>query len=101
MKNYQDALQYVNKALKIDGSFVEGLLVAADTNTALKNYGASKALLERALALDAGNPQVHKRLGMLYLEMGDKLKYKQYLKAYLDLLPNAPDKDKIQKLIWQ
>jgi tetratricopeptide (TPR) repeat protein len=101
MKNYQEALQYVNKALKIDGSFVEGLLVASDTNMALKNYGASKALLDRALALDSGNPQVHKRLGMLYLEMGDKLKYKQYLKAYLDLLPNAPDKDKIQKLIGQ
>ena len=63
----------------------------------MKIYGAAKTLLERALSLDQGNPEVHKKLGVLYLEIGDRQKGLQHFRAYIDLYPDAPDRAEIEQ----
>ncbi len=96
-KEYQLALDSVNRAIKLNPNYVPALLLAGDINRMLKTFGASKSLLERALTLDQGNPEVHKKLGALYLEMGDRPKGLQHFRAYIDLYPDAPDRAEIEQ----
>ncbi len=98
-KDYTNALETLNKALKLDPNFIPTLIQAGIANQGIKAYAATQALLERARGLDPGNPQIHKRLGALYVEMGDRDRAKQHFKAYIDLFPDANDKAEIENYI--
>lgn len=98
-RDYNNALAVLNRALAINPNSVPALLQAATANQELKTYPAALTMLERALSLDAGNPQVHKRFAALYQVLGNREKMKQYLKSYLDLYPDAPDRGDAESLI--
>lgn len=98
-REYGKALEIINKALKIDPNFVPALIQAGFANHMMKTYAAARALYERALALDSGNPQIHKRLGALYFDLGDRAKAQQHFRAYLDLYPNAPDRNEVENAL--
>ena len=97
--DYNTALGYINRALKADPNYVPALIQAGDTNRLMKSYGAAGSLLQRALGLDQGNPQIHKRLGLLYIETGDRQRAQQHIRAYTDLYPDAPDRSEMEKYL--
>lgn len=98
-RDYLKGLEYLNKALALDPNFVPALIGAGYSNHMLKTYAAAQTLLERAAKIDAGDPMVRKRLGSLYIEMGQRERALQELKTYLDLYPDAPDRVEIERLI--
>lgn len=89
---YTAAIATLNKALKMNPTYVPALIQAGFANHKLKTYAAAQTMLERALQVDPGNPQVHKRLGSLYHDIGNLDKAKHHFRAYLDLYPDAPDR---------
>lgn len=96
-REYTKALEYLNKAMRIDPNYVPGLIQAGLANQMLKTYAAAKSMYERALAQDPGNPKIHKYLGVLYYDLGDPRKAAQYLKSYIDLYPDAPDRAEVEQ----
>lgn len=98
-REYGKALEVINRGLKLDPNFVPALIQAGFANHMTKTYAAARALYERALSLDSGNPQIHKRLGALYFDLGDKPKALQHFRAYLDLYPNAPDRNEVEGVL--
>jgi len=97
-KEYAKALELLNRALRMNPNFPPALIQAGIANHMLKTYAAAQTMLERALQLDQGNPEIHKRLGVLYFDMGHRDKAKVRFKSYIDLYPNAPDRADIEKL---
>lgn len=97
--DFTKALDALNRALRINPSYVPALLGAGYANHALKNYAAAQTLLEQSVRFDAGNPEVHKRLGLLYRDMGILERSKLHLAAYLEMNPGAIDRMEIQALI--
>jgi tetratricopeptide (TPR) repeat protein len=59
----------------------------------------AKANLEKALTLDPKHAGANRNMGSVYLKLGDFAKAIQYMKAYLELAPNAPDKKQIEDTI--
>jgi len=96
-REYTRALEYLNKALRVDPSYVPALIQAGFANQMLKTYAAAKSMYERALAQDPGNPKIHKHLGVLLFELGDRAKAAEYLKNYIDLFPDAPDRAEVER----
>jgi len=64
-----------------------------------KNYAAAVALLKSAALIDTGNPEIFKKLGQAYREMGDAVGARNSFKRYLDLRPDAPDRAQIQRFL--
>jgi tetratricopeptide (TPR) repeat protein len=64
-----------------------------------KNYQAAVALFQSAAALDKGNPEIFKRMGQAYREMGDASSARASFKRYLDLSPDAPDRAEISRFL--
>ncbi len=98
-RDYNGAIVVLNRALRLDPNFVPALIQAGDASRLLRTYGAAQALLERASSLDSGNPQIHKRLGQLYIDLGDKAKARQHYRAYLDLQPDAQDRAEVERYL--
>jgi tetratricopeptide (TPR) repeat protein len=66
-----------------------------------KNLSAGMALLQAATQLDRGNPSAYRKLGLIYRETGDLLNMKAFLQKYLDLAPDAPDRETVEGYIQQ
>jgi tetratricopeptide (TPR) repeat protein len=98
-KDYINALTVLSKAVKFAPNYVPGLLQAGRSNLGLKNYPAAQSMLERAVSLDSGNPQIYKSLGVLYYELNNLDKMKEALKKYLEMYPDAPDKNEVQEYL--
>lgn len=67
-------------------------LRAFDTSTA-------RAAFESALKLDPALPGAHRGMGMVYVLLGKNAEAKAEYARYLELAPDAPDKDQIQRLL--
>ena len=98
-RDYLEAMKRLNAALALDPASVPALVGAGYSNHMLKSYAAAQTMLERAMKLDPGYPEVRKRLGSVYFDMGQRKEAAQQFKAYLDLYPDAPDRVEIEKLI--
>jgi tetratricopeptide (TPR) repeat protein len=97
--NNAEALGYLKKAMQIDPRSVEAKVQASTSNQRLKNYTGALALLQAAIALDKGNPNLYRQLGFLYREMGDPQNARNAFKKYLEMEPDASDKAEIQRYI--
>ncbi len=67
-------------------------LRAFDTN-------AAQAAFASALKLDPTLPAAHRGMGMVYVLLGKNAEAKAEYARYLDLAPDAPDKDQIARLV--
>lgn len=65
-----EAREHFRNALKTDPGFVDGYLKMAEALTALKEYGAALAVLDKAHKLDAGEVRVWYLAGITNLERG-------------------------------
>jgi tetratricopeptide (TPR) repeat protein len=99
IRDHINALAQLSTALKLNPNYVPALLEAGIANHMLKTYAAAQSMLERASQLDPGNPEIHKRLGLVYYDLGQRDKAKQQFKAYIEMYPNAPDRADMDKII--
>jgi tetratricopeptide (TPR) repeat protein len=97
MGGYNEALAQFNKAMQVDPKNGEPKQQSGWANYLLKNYAGAVALYQAALALDPGNSLIYKRLGLAYLALGDKLNASQAFQKYLQMEPDAPDRQEIER----
>ena len=96
-QDFGNALLLLNKALTINPTYVPLLMNAGIANHQTKSYAAAQSLYERALQIDQANAEVHKRLSLLFLDLGNIDRRRQHCKAYLDLFPDAPDRAQVER----
>jgi tetratricopeptide (TPR) repeat protein len=92
----QEALNQFNKAMRIAPGSSEAKHYAGWASRAMKNYDAGAALIRSAIALDPGNPLLYKRLGIVYRESGNLGQACSAFKKYLEMEPDAADKDEFR-----
>lgn len=97
LKEYANALTYLQKAMEIAPKLSEAKLYAAIANHKVKNFQGAIALFQSAIYLDSGNPLLYKKMGECYRDMGDTLGAKAAFKKYLQLEPDAQDRAYYQR----
>jgi len=93
----QKALEPLAKAMQLAARSAEPKAIAGYANYLLKNYGGAIALFHAAIALDPANPLIHKRLGMAYEASGDSTSAATAYRKYIQMEPDAPDRDLYEK----
>ena len=87
-QNYNEAMSYVNQALKIDANssnmyFYKGLIYIAQSN-----FAASTAALYKSIELDETNILPYYYLGFAFDNLSEPDNAVVYYKKFLELLPN-------------
>jgi len=94
---YNEALLQFNKAMLLAPAAAEPKHLSAYANYLLKNYHGAVALYNAALSIDSANPLVYKRLGHAHKDLGDMAGAAAAFKKYLEMEPDAPDRDLYQR----
>jgi Tfp pilus assembly protein PilF len=94
------AARYLDEALRLDpGHSFQACYSDAVVNMMLKRYDVAEQAARAALQLGDTGPHARAGyvLGMVLLAKGDGPGAKEYLLRYLELTPNAPERDQIAK----
>ncbi len=89
----EDALKLFTRAMQTDPANSAAKVGAGYVNYLKRQFPSAIALYMAALAIDKGNPEIYKKLGWAYRDSGDAQKAAQAFRNYLDLAPDAPDRD--------
>ena len=92
-----EAMKSFVKAMEISPQDSGAKLGAGFVNYQKRQFPSAIALYLSALALDRGNPEIYKRLGLVYKESGENAKAAQAFQSYLDLAPDAPDRSEYEQ----
>ena len=98
-ENLNEAFKSFSKAMGLNPRNVQAKIGAGYANYLKRQYSSALALLQAALALDKGNPDIHKKLGLVFRDSGDQVRAKQSFQNYLDLAPDAPDRGEYESYI--
>ncbi|NDG84365.1 MAG: hypothetical protein EBX52_04910, partial [Proteobacteria bacterium] len=98
-ENVNEALKSFAKGMGLNPKNVQAKIGAGYANYLKRQYSSAIALLQAALALDKGNPDIHKKLGLTYRDAGDQVRARQAFQNYLDLAPDAPDRAEYEAYI--
>ena len=93
------ALESFQYAMGLKPQSPESKALAGYANFLNKNYPAAIALFNSALSMDRGNPVLYKRLGLVYRAMGDSMRARTAFRKYLEMEPDAADKEEIRKYL--
>ncbi len=93
------ALESFQVAMGLKPQSPESKALAGYANFLNKNYPAAIALFNSALSMDRGNPVLYKRLGLVYRAMGDSMRARTAFRKYLEMEPDAADKEEIRKYL--
>jgi len=91
MNQLEDAMKSFVKAMEINPQDPVSKIGAGYVNYLKRQFPSAIALYSSALALDKGNPDIHKKLGLAYRDSGDQQRAAQSFRNYLDLAPDAAD----------
>lgn len=95
----KEALTHLVKAMGLQPQNAEAKIFAAVANHRMKNYTGAIALFRAAIQLDAGNPQLYKRMGECFRDMGDVINTRASFQKYLQMEPDASDKAEIERYL--
>lgn len=98
-KDYAKAQNYYKEAQKINPKSIEALLGLAYINFEKNNVETALDLYSKVTKLDPNNGYAHKQLGFTYKLMGQGALAIESFNAYLQIEPDAKDKDKIKGYI--
>jgi tetratricopeptide (TPR) repeat protein len=98
-EKYIEAEKIYKEAQKLNLKSVDAILGLAYISFKKQQFEIALDLYKRAEREQPGNPQVHRQLGEVYRFLGQGALAIEAYKMYLDLLPNAPDKDQIESHI--
>lgn len=97
MNQPDEAMKNFVKAMEINPQDAPAKIGAGYVNYLKRQFASAIALYQAALALDKGNPDIHKKLGQAYRDSGEQQKAAQSFRNYLDLAPDAPDHEEYEK----
>ena len=97
MNQLEEAMKSFVRAMEISPQDATAKMGAGYVNYLKRQFPSAIALYQAALALDKGNPEIHKRLGLAYRDIGDPEKAAQSFRNYLDLAPDAADHAEYEK----
>jgi len=97
MNQGEDAMKDFIKAMELDPQSAAAKMGAGYVNYLKRQFPSAIALYQAALALDKGNPEIHKKLGLAYRDSGDMTRAAQSFRNYLDLAPDAPDHQEFEQ----
>ncbi len=86
--NSEKAEGYFLKALAIKEDYLDPLLNLADLYQTAKRWKEAAHQLEKCIAIDDQDPNLYNQLGMIYLEMSDSPKAREFLAKSLKLNPD-------------
>lgn len=92
-----EGLRFINQAMALQPKDPEAKIAAGWGNYLIKNFAGAAALFEAAAALDPGNSDIFRRMGMAYREMGNREQARKAFRKYLELEPDAPDRAEFQR----
>ena len=98
-RKLEEARELLGRAMQLAPQAAEPVHLLGQANYLLKNYDGAVALLQRATKIDSGNPFIYKRLGQAYRAVGRPQDAASAFQRYLDLAPDAPDREEIKKLM--
>jgi tetratricopeptide (TPR) repeat protein len=93
LNRLDDGMKYFVEAMSLDPTSASAKIGAGYVNFKKKQFSSAVALYLAALAYDKGNPDIYKKLGQVYLESGERQKAGAMFRSYLDLAPDAPDRN--------
>ncbi len=97
MNQLDDAMKCFVKSMEINPQGAPAKIGAGYINFLKRQFPSALALFSAELALDKGNPDIHKKMGMAYRDSGDSQRAAQSFRNYLDLAPDAPDREEFEK----
>jgi tetratricopeptide (TPR) repeat protein len=99
LKKWLDSTKNYEKAISINGKYVEALLGLAYIKFKQNFFDEARELLLRAKKREEGNPEIHKQLGYVYRSSGQSGLAVESFETYLQIYPNAPDRGQVEALV--
>lgn len=99
MKRFSKASDEFRKAIKAGERTTEVYILLANCYRELDSYDIALDMLKTAESIENGRAEVHREMGSVYYDMGDKAAASNAYKRYLKLQPNAPDRVHIESRI--
>ena len=87
------------KAQKINPKAFESLMGLADISTKRNNFDLALDLYKKAMNVKGDEPIIHKKIGDVYRLLGQGALAVESYKLYLEMNPEAPDKNQIESYI--
>lgn len=101
LEMFNDAKKSLEKSLQIKPDFYECLLAMGWLKLKQGQAAAARELYLRALRNHENEPEIRKRLGYVYKEIGQSVMAIEQFKIYLQLNPAASDREVINRIILQ
>jgi tetratricopeptide (TPR) repeat protein len=89
--NYDQAIDYFERALKIDPEHSIALQNLGSAYRQKKDWTLAKSALQRALAVNPDDPEANYSLGMVYAQQDDAEHAQEYLQRAIALRPAYPE----------
>ncbi len=99
MKRFSKASDELRKAIKAGERTTEVYILLANCYRELNSYDIALEMLKTAESIENGRAEVHREMGSVYYDMGDKAAASNAYRKYLKLQPNAPDRVHIESRI--
>ncbi|MBF0311941.1 MAG: tetratricopeptide repeat protein [Oligoflexia bacterium] len=98
-EEFVEAIAQYKKAQFINQNSPEVLMGLASINFKRNNIESALDLYNKAAKIEPNNPLIRKELGNIYRAMGQNMLAVESFKMYLELSPDAKDKNEIQSII--
>lgn len=98
-EEFQESLKFLEKAVSINGRSVETLIALGWIYYRQNFLEKARELYLRAQREDPSVPEVHKQLGYIYRSSGQGRLAAESFNTYLQLVPNASDRNQIEAMI--
>lgn len=101
LQNYSKALMEFQAALKLKGQGADIYIRMARCNRLQGQHDTALSMLRAAETRESGNPEIAKEYGAVYELKGDNMGAVKFYNRYLQILPNAPDRQELVDRIHQ
>ena len=99
-ENYKDLSDKIfTQAIEISNDNAPALHDLAQSYLSQNDFQKAEELETKALKIDPNQYQSHKTLGSLYLKQNNKKKAYFHLRKYLNLAPDAQDRQQIEEVV--
>ena len=99
LKNYQEAIQWYEKALKRDSSNINLITDLGTSHMWMGNYDKAIELYNKSLSMDPKHLQTLMNMGIVRMSMGDRAGAADMWEKVLTYYPNHPEADMLKQAV--
>ncbi|MBI5021467.1 MAG: hypothetical protein HZB59_08530 [Ignavibacteriales bacterium] len=101
MNNTEEEMKFLEKAVMAGAKNWDLFQRLGEANFETKQYSKAVSYFLCAISIDNNNPASYLSAGLAFRAMNDSVNMKIYIKSYLNMNPNTPDRSAVQKLIQE